>query len=389
MTLSVLMFCPQYTPMVGGAERQAEKLARTLVKKGVRVTVLTPWLTDDTPLCEEVQGVAIRRFPLTYLSRSFPAVRGLGPASLLQIRVQVMREVSRHLKDVDVLHAHTASPVTAFAVQAARRRGVPAVCKIAATGAKSDLGEILKIGVGGRRVALSMIRNLDRWIATTDAVADSLARWSVPPNRVARIPNGVELPVLANLVEFAGTAKRFLYLGRLSTNALRDVPTLIQAFDRLASQSPDVELAIVGDGDLYDQTLSLVARCRHRDRILTPGLQPPEPWLRWADCFVLPSRWEGLSNALLEAMSYGLACIANDIPSNREVLSNGEAGVLTPVEDEHALFAAMKQLTEDPSHAGALRSAALAHARARFSIESVADRHIALYENLISGGQCD
>lgn len=385
MTLSVLMFCPQYRPLIGGAERQAEKLASALALKGVRVTVLTPQLSAGTALCEEADGVVIHRFPLSYLSRRFPSVRGLGPASLLQIRNQVMREVRRHLEGVDVIHAHTASPVTAFAIQTAKRHGVPTVCKVATSGLKSDLQEVVATGVGGRMLAASMVRNLDRWVATTSAVADSLAEWNVPNGRIVRIPNGVVLPRLEDSARVSGTAKRFLYLGRLSTNAFRDTPTLVRAFDRLASVSPNLELALVGHGDLQEETAALVEKCRNRDRIHMPGLQDPDPWLRWADCFVLPSRWEGLSNALLEAMSYGLACIANDIPPNREVLAEGEAGVLTPVENEEALFTAMERMATDPAHAKAMRTAAIKHARSRFSIESVAARHIGLYKQLIAG----
>lgn len=379
------MFCPQFRPLVGGAERQAEKLARALAQKGVRVTVVTPRLTPDSPLSEDVQGVAIRRFPLFDLVRRFPGARGLGPLNLLQTRIQVMRAMNRHLQGVDVVHAHIASPVTAFAIMAARRRGVPVLCKVATAGARSDLDEVAGIGFGGLSLARSMVRDLDCWVATTRAVSESLARWRVPGERVALIPNGVELPVLEKPSGDSTAARRFLYLGRLSTNTWRDVPALVRAFDRLASVSPDVELALVGDGDLYQETAGLVAQCHHRDRISMPGLQAPEPWLRWADSFVLPSRREGLSNALLEAMSHGLSCIANDIPPNREALSEGEAGVLTPVEDEQALFEAMARMAGDGPHAEAMRAAALSHARTHFSIESVADRYIALYERLTLG----
>lgn len=383
LSLSILMFCPQFRPIVGGAERQAEKLAKALVQKGARVTVLTPRLQADAPLSEDDQGVAIRRFPLFDLNQRFPGVRGLGPFNLLQLRFQTMRAVNRHLQGVDVMHAHTASPLTAFAMQAAKRMHVPVVCKVAMAGARSDLTEVAGIGLGGRNLAVSMVRNMDCWVATTQAVAKSLAKWNVPSERVTLIPNGVELPVPDRPPERFGVSKRFLYLGRLSTNIQRDVPTLLRAFDRLASVSLDVELAVVGDGNLHEQTAGLVAQCRHSDRISMPGLQAPEPWLRWADCFVLPSRREGLSNALLEAMSHGLSCIANDIPPNREVLSDGEAGVLAAVEDEQSLFEAMLRMATDAHHADFMRAAALGHAKARFSIESVADKYVALYQSLI------
>lgn len=383
MTHTVLMFSPQFRPVVGGAERQAEKLAKALVQKGARVTVLTPRFTAESPAYEEDAGVAIHRFPLFDLCKRFPRVRGLGPLNLLLIRAQVMRAMNRHLQGVDVVHMHIASPMTVFALQAAKRRRVPALCKLATTGIKTDLGNMVAIGIGGHALAQSMIRNLNRWVATTQAVADSLVWSHVPLERIACIPNGVDLPAWGNHTGKTGAARRFLYLGRMARTAQRDLPTMIRAFDRLAAQSPEVELALVGDGDLYQETVDLVFQCRHRDRIQMPGLQDPEPWLRWADCFVLPSRREGLSNALLEAMAYGLPCIANDIPPNREVLADGAAGVLVPVGDEGHLFEVMQRMADDGAHADAMRAAALSRVRSHYGIESVATRYIALYEDLV------
>ncbi len=383
MTRTVLMFSPQFRPIVGGAERQAEKLARTLVRKGTRVTVLTPRFAAESPVYEEDAGVAIHRFPLFDLCKRFPRARGLGPLNLLLIRAQVMRAMNRHLQGVDVVHTHIASPLTAFAMQAAKRRRVPVLCKLATTGIRTDLGNLVAIGIGGHALAQSMIRNLNRWVATTQAVADSLVRWRVPPERITCIPNGVDLPVLNNALGKTGEARRFLYLGRMARTAQRDIPTLIRAFDRLAAQSPEVELALVGDGDLYQETAYLVSQCRHRDRIQLPGLQEPEPWLCWADCFVLPSRREGLSNALLEAMAHGLPCIANDIPPNKEVLADGAAGILVTVGDEDHLFSVMQRMADDGAHADAMRAAALSRVRSHYGIESVATRYLSLYEELI------
>jgi len=68
------MFCPQFRPVVGGTERQAEKLAAAPAKAACRVTILTPLLDPDSPNMEEVNGVSIERFPLTDLSRCYPVL---------------------------------------------------------------------------------------------------------------------------------------------------------------------------------------------------------------------------------------------------------------------------------------------------------------------------
>jgi glycosyltransferase involved in cell wall biosynthesis len=175
-------------------------------------------------------------------------------------------------------------------------------------------------------------------------------------------------------------ARRFLYLGRLSDNARRDVPTLISAFEKIAAVHGDVELALVGGGDRLDETRELARRSAARDRISLPGFDDPEKWFAWADCFVLPSTREGLSNALLEAMAEGLPCIANDIPPNREVLRDGEAGVLVPVGDPVALEAAMDRMIRDGDFAARFAEKAIRRAEETYSIRAVADRYALLYQ---------
>ena len=115
-----------------------------------------------------------------------------------------------------------------------------------------------------------------------------------------------------------------------------------------------------------------------------PGFDQPKKWLAWADCFVLPSRLEGLSNALLEAMAAGLPCIANDIPPNREVLDNGNAGVLVAVENCDALEAAMRDMVEDNGKARNFALRARERVEQCYSINSVAVRYVNLYESLLA-----
>ncbi|MEN8130289.1 MAG: glycosyltransferase family 4 protein [Pseudomonadota bacterium] len=382
MTRSVLMFCPQFRPLIGGAERQAEKLANTLVAAGCRVTLVTPRIDPNSPAIEESNGVRIERFPCTDLSRRF-TIPGIALINIPVILWQFARAVRARLKGVDVIHCHIASLQTAGAALAGRLYAVPVLCKAAMADYKSDLGEIEKAGPSGRFVTWLIRALIPNWVATTEAVEQALVRAGVNSNYIVRIPNGVDLPEFSSQQARRDSLHRFLYLGRLSTNTQRDVPTLICAFNRLAARHPDIELAVVGGGDLLEETRALADTCEAGDRIQIPGFDHSDKWLAWADCFILPSRREGLSNALLEAMAAGLPCIANDIPPNREVLANGAAGVLVPVGDEERLFEAMQRMINDTDHAKAMRAAALSRVQSCYGIEAVAARYIVLYEDLI------
>lgn len=380
--MRVLMYCPKFAPVIGGAERQAEKLGMTLRDRGVDVRVLTPMLDSITARCEVRGGVLpVRRFYLSDLSNRFPRVRGIGLINAPWIALQIFWQVWREARRADVVHCHIGSLQSVAAAYAARLRRRPIICKAAMADDRSDLGEAEKFGLTGRIVARLGRTAFTKWIATTQAVRDALLRAGVQESRIVIVPNGVEFAENQS-TKLLAPVRRFLYLGRLSTNTERDVPGLISAFDQLADMVVDAQLAIVGGGDLLKETRALATACRHGDRIQVPGPGNPEEWFSWADCFVLPSRREGLSNALLEAMAEGLPCIANDIPPNREVLAAGEAGVLVPVGDTSQLCVAMSELCANLSRADYYRIRARARVEAEYSLTSVAIRYQALYQHL-------
>jgi glycosyltransferase involved in cell wall biosynthesis len=101
-----------------------------------------------------------------------------------------------------------------------------------------------------------------------------------------------------------------------------------------------------------------------------------------ADCFVLPSRGEGLSNALLEAMAMELAVIATSVSGTTDVVDDGKDGILIPPDSPEALFAAMVRIIRDREMAGQLGLNARRKVEQHFSLESVARQYSELYGNL-------
>lgn len=376
------MFCPQFAPRVGGAERQAEKLGRQLISQGVDVVVWTPRLDASSPAVELRDGLPVNRFPLLDLSKALPKLRGIGVINAPWITLQIVCRLWREVGRADLVHCHIGSLQSVAAACVARMRAVPVICKAAMADERSDLGEIAKGGPINHLIAWVARYAFTLWVATTEAVRQALLRAGVPVDRIHVIPNGVELPSDEGFKK-TRPVRRFLYLGRLSTNIQRDVPGLIRAFDVLAADLPDVELAVVGGGDLLTETRNRARACRHADRIRVTGPGDPSEWLGWADCFVLPSRREGLSNALLEAMAAGLPCIAYDIPPNREALAHGAAGILTREDDPRSLRDAMYRLATDTECANLVASAGLARAATEYAIPAVASRYAMLYRRIL------
>jgi glycosyltransferase involved in cell wall biosynthesis len=375
------MLCPNFgpaRPLGGGAERQAEKLARALRARGCAVEVLAPRDDPAWPAHYEVNGVAVRTFPLHDLSRVMR--RGAGIPNVLLRGAQTRAAVRAALPGFDVLHCHMASAFTAAAVLEARRAGVPTVCKPASGGPTFDLAATAAIAPGAGRLARRMVRRVDRWAAISGQIRDDLLAWGVPEERVARIPNGVE-PVAAPPLPADGVARCFLYLGRMTPD--RDFAPLLEGFAALLDAVPDAELALVGGGPLEDEVRARVAALPGAaGRVRVEGHADPAPWLAWAHAVVQPSRSEGMSNTLLEALSAGRACTATDIPPNREVLDGGRLGLLAAPGSGRGWADALRRLAAEPGLAARLGAAGRAEVAAVYAMEVVADRYLALYAGL-------
>ena len=146
--------------------------------------------------------------------------------------------------------------------------------------------------------------------------------------------------------------------GRLSRQ--KNMPLLLKAFARFSPGHPEFRLRIFGEGELREELTALAGSLNIAEKVELPGrsaalLEKMNP----AAMFVLPSDYEGMPNVLLEAMCMGMPCISTDCPSGgpKELIRDGENGLLVPVGDEAALHAAMEKMA-DPAFAGQMADAA-------------------------------
>jgi glycosyltransferase involved in cell wall biosynthesis len=208
-------------------------------------------------------------------------------------------------------------------------------------------------------------------VVQTESVAKQLQAL-VGADRVHVIPNGVKSPS-QTWEDHRSLPPRILAVGRLSHEKGFDL--LIRAFARLAEGHGDWELLIAGEGQQRSSLERLAVELRVAERVSLPGwVDSPNQLLCSSRVFVLPSRYEGFPNALLEAMASGAPVVSFDCESGpREIIRHNINGLLAPAEDVPALASGIERLMTDDS----LRVRLGQQAREvveRFSEESYFDR---------------
>ncbi len=147
----------------------------------------------------------------------------------------------------------------------------------------------------------------------------------------------------------------FVFVGRIVRD--KGINELVAAFDRLHEDYPDVRLVLIGprEDDLDPVLPATLERINSGNGIEAVGPQSDvRPFYASADALVFPSYREGFPNVVIEAGAMGLPSIVTDINGSREIIIDGQNGVIVPPRDEEALYQAMKRFVEQPDEIAAM-----------------------------------
>lgn len=321
-------------------------------------------------------------------------VREIHPRFDLKVLWQLWRYCRRHR--FDVVHTHS-SKTGVLGRLAARLAGVPCIVHtvhgFAFPAAKSRLQRLvfyIMEWIGARCSHLVICLHEEDARICIEAL-------NLPSERVAILPNGIDLKkfspladgdvhILRDELRLPVDRQLIIMVGRLWEQ--KDPGCLVEAYCQLWQQGdPGADLILVGDGDLRQQLQQRVEAAGLQAHVHFLGWRTDTPdLLRASDIFVLPSRWEGMPLAILEAMGTGLPVVVSDIPGNRHLVEHKQQGLLFSMGDSAALADALSKLIANPGLRTFFGTNARQKVAKKHDIRCRVQRIEALYTNVLQQG---
>jgi glycosyltransferase involved in cell wall biosynthesis len=339
MKPAVWMIIPTFFPTIGGAQSQVERVSKILLAEGWSVRVLTRQHSWDHPRGLPGGNTIVHGVPVTRLySRG-----GTKIGSLLYV-LGGLWHLLRWGRG-GIYHAHDIGAAGWLAVAARYLLGGRCLVKLR-TG-RDRYEELFASGFARWHFAM-ILRLADRVVVVNHAVEELVGRLGVPSQRIVSLSNAVDTQAFSPVAAEKKRAIRerlglprdkaiVLYVGRL--HPVKGVDILLQAWARLPEGiRHHAMLLVVGDGPERSNLLQTIASLELAESVTLTGDQETTRDYYWAsDLFVLPSRSEGQSNALNEAMACGLPVIASNVGGALDVIEEGKSGILFEAENVHQL----------------------------------------------------
>jgi len=335
---NIWMIISSFYPAVGGAEIQVQRLSKALIEKGWNIHILTRRHMSDFRNLQAKQ--ILNGIPVTRLYS-----QGKNKIGLLLYMLGALWYLFQNGRD-DIYHAHGEGTPSWIVVLAARLFGGRSLLKLR-TGANYYQQRYF-FGISGLQFRL-LLRLTDQVIVVNREVSKWLiSKLKIPSKKIELVPNSVNMdefyPVLLKekesqrrQLDLPLNKNIFLYVGRLSH--FKGVDILLKAWNQVPKSSrQEMLLILVGDGP---ERQTLEQMCRDLDitcSVRMMGMRTNVRDYYWAaDIFILPSRTEGQSNALVEAMACGLPSIVSAVGGGMDLIVNGQNGFLFELEKHEQL----------------------------------------------------
>jgi glycosyltransferase involved in cell wall biosynthesis len=321
----VLFLVPAFTGGVGGAERVISTLLRQIDHTRFECHLAVAQ-AGDAYLEDFPEDVVVHRMNVSRMRYALPGVIKVAR----QVRPQTILSTVVYLNVMLVL----AKPFLPKGVRLLLREATTPSAFVAGDAQHPRLWKWFY---------RHLYRRADKIVCLSDSMLrDMVENFGIPQEKVVRIYNPVDIGKVRKLARaqanpFQGPGPHLVVAGRLRRE--KGVDVLLDAMPAVVRRFPDVRLAILGEGPQEAELKEQAVKLKLMENVDFLGFQAnPWPYLGNADLFVLPSRFEGMPNALLEALALGTPVVATDcVGAIREIRESNEQMVLVQPEAPGAL----------------------------------------------------
>jgi glycosyltransferase involved in cell wall biosynthesis len=421
--LRICMIAFQYAPNIGGAQTRAANQAQQLQECGHKVIIITLQHEKQWKKHEMINGIQVIRVGGLFSIEGRLRVGRLGH---LPVDVLLFIQLWRMRHQYDILHSIQISPLSAVATLIGKLTGKPVIISIPSTGpgkvprledavimadtltdklsdssflqvpyadtVVGDITHIRKTAFGGDLI-LAYLKKSDAFYQILSSRSlNYMTSNGFRAKKIAHIPNGIEIKKFTLIPELRPDPEQperdILCVARLQYP--KGVDVLLHAWKRMLS-APDhwrtqikPRLLLAGGGPAEGQLKRLARELELGESVIFLGSYDNViPLLHTAWGFVLPSRWEGMPNALLEAMSCEVPCIATRVSGSEDILINGINGLLVETEQPAELAQALQQLISDTTLAKRLALAGRATILKDYQLAHITDQLIQFYRQTL------
>jgi glycosyltransferase involved in cell wall biosynthesis len=411
-----------FYPQVGGAETQTLAQCQRLVETGYPTQVITFQHKHTWSPYDKIKGVPVHRVAGTLLGKrdKLPRIlqRGLYALAMLVMAITIWHE----RRSFDILQVCQFSllvlplalicylakkPMTIVVISAGADKPskTPETARLLAgpldpntpwlrvdgkTWIDGDLYGLQSAGTIIVRATLWLLKRIKAVIIVLSTRTEHYLQkngFDLPGTQI--IPNGVDttrFQLAPQEDEIDQRIRTVICVSKVRYE--KGIDVLLQAWHIVHRHMPEARLIIVGSGPLQPQLELMANALNITQSVEFAGLQSDIPaQLHRGVIGILPSRWEGMPNALLEAMASGLACIATRVSGSEDVIQPGINGLLVESEDYQGMAQALMTLLQSPELVQKYGHAAHTLIEQAYTLEHVLEMYTQLYQKLISSKQ--
>jgi len=292
--MKIAQVCPRYPPYIGGVETHVNEISKRLASRGFEVDVLTTDPLGNLPKEENLGGVTVKRF------------KSWAPSESYYVSWQLKKYLSRNSVKYDVVHAHSYHALPALYAAQAKSRN-----RLVFTSHYHGKGHTFfrnLLHVPWMFVARKAFKRADKVICVSNYERNLvISKFRINGEKIALIPNGLNLKEFNSLKRQKKNCKVILYVGRLEK--YKGVDNIIRCLPKLDN---NFLLEIVGKGPHKEGLIRLVNSLKVQDRVRFYQNLPRSELLQKyanADLFILLSAYEAFGISIAEALAAGTPCI--------------------------------------------------------------------------------